>query len=53
MMVESCRQIAKEARIVVGNSFGRDSEEMRLFEEGLQPVFRPSSPASPYIKGQN
>jgi hypothetical protein len=52
MMVESCRQIAKEARIVVGNSFGRDSEEMRLFEEGLQPVFRPSSPASPYIKGQ-
>jgi hypothetical protein len=52
MMVEGCRQIAKEARIVIGNSFGRDSEELRVFEEGLQPVFRPSSPESPYIKGQ-
>jgi hypothetical protein len=52
MMVEGCRQIAKEARVVIGNSFGRDSEELRLFEEGLQPVFRPSSPESPYIRGQ-
>jgi hypothetical protein len=53
MMVEGCRHIAKEARIVVGNAYGRDSEELILFEEGLQPVFRPSNATSPYIKGTN
>lgn len=53
IMVESCRQIAKEARKVVGEKYGRDSEELRLFEEGLQPVFRPSRRSSPYIQGQS
>jgi len=51
MMVESCRQIAKEARLVVGESYGRDSDELRQFEAGLQPVFRPASPDSPYVAG--
>lgn len=53
IMVESCRHIAREARIIVGDTYGRDSDELRLFEEGLQPVFRPSSPQSPYIQGVN
>lgn len=50
-MVESCRQVAKEARIVIGEHFGRDSDELRKFEESLQPVFRPESTESPYMKG--
>jgi hypothetical protein len=50
-MVESCRQVAREARIVIGQSYGVDSTELRRFEEGLQPVFRPSSPQSPYVQG--
>lgn len=50
-MVESIRQVAKEARIVIGEHFGRESDELKKFEEGLQPVFRPSSPESPFIKG--
>eukprot|EP00527_Entomoneis_sp_CCMP2396_P006072 CAMPEP_0198141726 /NCGR_PEP_ID=MMETSP1443-20131203/4668_1 /TAXON_ID=186043 /ORGANISM="Entomoneis sp., Strain CCMP2396" /LENGTH=360 /DNA_ID=CAMNT_0043804549 /DNA_START=62 /DNA_END=1144 /DNA_ORIENTATION=- len=51
-MVESCRQIAKEARVVIGESFGVESEELNIFQEGLQPVFRPTTAESPYIKGQ-
>ena len=51
-MVESVRQVAKEARSVIGDSYGRDSEQVRELEEGLQPVFRPSSPDSPYIQGE-
>jgi len=50
-MVESCRQVAKEARIVIGEHFGRDSDELRNFEDSLQPVFRPESVDSPYMKG--
>jgi hypothetical protein len=50
-MVESCRQVAREARIVIGEYYGRDSEELKKFEENLQPVFRPSSSKSPYIQG--
>jgi hypothetical protein len=50
-MVESCRKIAIEARVVIGEHYGVESEELRDFESGLQPVFRPSSPESPYIKG--
>jgi hypothetical protein len=51
IMVESCRKIAIEARVVIGEHYGVESEELRDFESGLQPVFRPSSPESPYIKG--
>jgi hypothetical protein len=50
-MVESCRVVAKEARMVVAEHFGRDSEELKSFEGGLQPVFRPESPESPFVKG--
>lgn len=52
MMVEGCRHIAKEARVVVGNAYGRDSDELLSLEEGLQPVFRPSNVTSPYIAGR-
>jgi len=51
-MVESCRDIAKEARIVIGRSFGKDSPQVLELENGLQPVFRPNSPESPYIQGE-
>lgn len=51
-MVEAFRTIAKEARLVLGESYGVGSSELFSFEEGLQPVFRPSSPDSPYIKGE-
>ncbi len=50
-MVESCRQVAKEARVVIGEEFGRESKQLLTFEEALMPVFRPSSPDSPYIQG--
>ena len=52
MMVEGCRHIAKEARVVVGNAYGRDSDELNELEEGLQPVFRPANATSPYIAGR-
>lgn len=52
-MVESCRQVAKEARIIIGDSYGRESDELIAFEEGLQPVFRPASAESPYIQGES
>ena len=51
-MVESCRQVAKEARMVLGENYGPESDVVLAFEEGLQPVFRPESPDSPYIKGE-
>ncbi|KAL3924975.1 MAG: hypothetical protein SGILL_000713 [Bacillariaceae sp.] len=51
-MVESCRQVAKEARIVIGEHFGKDSDQLQKFEDALMPVFRPSSSESPYIKGE-
>mmetsp|Transcript_109095 Transcript_109095/g.315187 ORF Transcript_109095/g.315187 Transcript_109095/m.315187 type:complete len:363 (+) Transcript_109095:106-1194(+) len=50
-MVESCRQVAKEARIIIGEHFGRESEELKNFEDSLQPIFRPESADSPYITG--
>jgi hypothetical protein len=53
LMVENCRQVAKEARSILGEVHGRDSDQVRSLEEGLQHVFRPSSPSSPYIQGQN
>jgi hypothetical protein len=51
-MVESCRQVAMEARLVIGKNYGAESDELKLFEDGLMPVFRPESPDSPYIQGQ-
>lgn len=45
-MVEACRQVAKEARIVIGENFGRDSDALRNFEDSLMPIFRPESPSS-------
>lgn len=51
-MVESCRQIAKEARMAIAECHGVESTELLAFEEGLQPVFRPDSSDSPYIQGE-
>jgi hypothetical protein len=51
-MVESCRQVAMEARLVIGKHYGVESDELKEFEDGLMPVFRPESPDSPYIQGQ-
>lgn len=50
-LVETCRQIAIEARLAVGEGYGVESEELREFEKSLQPVFRPDSSESEYIKG--
>ena len=50
-LVESCRQVAIEARLAVGESYGVESVELKEFEEGLQPVFRPESADSEYIQG--
>jgi hypothetical protein len=51
-MVESVRQVAIEARMVIGENYGVDSEVLKAFEAGLQPVFRPDSPESVFIKGE-
>jgi hypothetical protein len=50
-LVESCRQVAVEARLAIGEGYGIDSEELKEFELGLQPVFRPESADSEYIQG--
>jgi hypothetical protein len=51
-MVESCRNVAKEARMTIAEYYGVESTELAAFEEGLQPVFRPASADSPYIQGE-
>lgn len=51
-MVEACRQVAKEVRVVVANHYGTQSPELLQLQDGLQPVFRPSSTSSPYIQGK-
>jgi hypothetical protein len=51
-LVESCRQVASEARVAIAKNYGVDSAELKAFEDGLMPVFRPTSPDSPYIQGQ-
>jgi hypothetical protein len=51
-LVESIRQVAKEARIVIGEHYGGNSTEVIAYEDALEPVFRPTSPDSPYIKGE-
>jgi hypothetical protein len=50
-MVESCRTVAKEARVVIAQHYGIESENLLEFEQGLQPVFRPESPDSEFIQG--
>lgn len=50
-MVESCRQVAKEARVVLAQEYGLESDQLNAFEDALMPVFRPTSPDSPYIQG--
>ena len=50
-MVEACRAVAKEARVVIAREYGVDSEVLLAFEEGLQPVFRPASAKSEFIQG--
>jgi len=51
-MVESCRNVAKEARMIIGEEYGVESTTLLSFEDGLQPVFRPASADSPYIQGE-
>ena len=51
-MVEACRQVAKEVRVVVAAHYGTQSPELLQLQDGLQPVFRPSSTSSPYIQGK-
>lgn len=52
-LVESCRQVAIESRLAIGEGYGVDSDELKEFELALQPVFRPESADSEYIKGVN
>mmetsp|Transcript_25370 Transcript_25370/g.51203 ORF Transcript_25370/g.51203 Transcript_25370/m.51203 type:complete len:401 (+) Transcript_25370:150-1352(+) len=42
-LVESIRQVAMEARMVLLDCYGEDSEIVREFQRDLQPVFRPGS----------
>eukprot|EP00591_Stephanopyxis_turris_P000740 CAMPEP_0195512860 /NCGR_PEP_ID=MMETSP0794_2-20130614/4672_1 /TAXON_ID=515487 /ORGANISM="Stephanopyxis turris, Strain CCMP 815" /LENGTH=328 /DNA_ID=CAMNT_0040640739 /DNA_START=285 /DNA_END=1271 /DNA_ORIENTATION=- len=42
-LVESCRQVAIEAMIAVQELYGEESDELRDFQEKLQPVFRPGT----------
>lgn len=51
-LVETIRNVAKEARFIIGEHFGANSTEVIAFEDALEPVFRPTSPDSPYIQGQ-
>jgi len=50
-LVESCRQVAIEARNAIGEGYGVESEVLKEFELALQPVFRPETPESEYIQG--
>merc|ERR1712072_1307383 len=43
-VIESCRQISIEARVVVYQAFGEGSEEVKLIESALQNVFMPGPP---------
>ena len=51
-LVESIRKVAIEARFVIGEHYGGNSTEVIQFEESLEPVFRPTTPDSPYIQGE-
>jgi len=47
-LVESCRQVAIEGRLAVGEIYGTDSSELTHYEDILQPVFRPDQNDSAY-----
>lgn len=51
-LVETIRTVAIEARFTIGDHYGANSTEVIAFEESLEPVFRPTSPDSVYIQGQ-
>ena len=51
-LVESIRQVAIDARMVIGDQYGGNSSELLTFEEALEQVFRPTTPESPYIQGE-
>lgn len=42
-LVESIRQMAIDARLVLATEYGADSDELQTYEKSLQPVFRPGS----------
>jgi len=43
-IIEDCRKVAIQVRGVVLDVYGEGSLELREYENGLQPVFRPNSP---------
>eukprot|EP00560_Eucampia_antarctica_P000109 CAMPEP_0197833490 /NCGR_PEP_ID=MMETSP1437-20131217/19207_1 /TAXON_ID=49252 ORGANISM="Eucampia antarctica, Strain CCMP1452" /NCGR_SAMPLE_ID=MMETSP1437 /ASSEMBLY_ACC=CAM_ASM_001096 /LENGTH=313 /DNA_ID=CAMNT_0043437579 /DNA_START=166 /DNA_END=1107 /DNA_ORIENTATION=- len=51
-LVESIRQLAMEARFVIAQVYAVDSDELKQFEDDLQPIFRPDSAESEYAKGE-
>jgi hypothetical protein len=51
-LVESCRQIAIQARAVLAKEYGANSNILSKFQDGLQPVFRPDSAKSEFIQGE-
>jgi hypothetical protein len=42
-MVESARQLCKEVLVILAESHGPESAQVKRLMEGLQPVFRPTS----------
>jgi hypothetical protein len=50
-LVESCRQVAMEARTALAKVYGTNSTELLAFQDELQPIFRPDSAKSIYIQG--
>lgn len=51
-LVESIRQLAIEARVVIAQVYGVDSSQLKQFEDDLQPIFRPENADSKYAKGE-
>jgi hypothetical protein len=51
-LVESCRQIAIQARAILAKEYGANSDILSKFQDGLQPVFRPDSAKSEFIQGE-
>ena len=47
-LIEAIRTVASQARNVIGEQYGATSNELRQYEDALEPVFRPTQPGSPY-----
>ena len=47
-LIEAIRTVASQARNVIGEQYGATSKELRVYEDALEPVFRPTQPGSPY-----